>query len=92
MESASASNTVFSGSEKSGIDQGSRNKIADLSTSNSEVLELMQKKFGRDDLSPLQQQELQFLFSQRQEKVSLLSNLIRAFFDTMSNVVRNIRA
>lgn len=84
--------TVGGSSEAGGINQGARDKILDLSTSNNEVLELMQKKFGRDDLTPMQQQELQFLFSQRQQKVSLFSNMIRALFDTLSNIVRNIRA
>ena len=86
------SSAITGGSDKGEIDSNTREKILDLSTSNTEVFELMQKKFGRDDLNPLQQQELQYLFSERQSKVSLFSNMIRTIFDSLSNVVRNIRA
>lgn len=78
-------------SSSTAIDQATRQKLLDLSTSDKEVIEIMQKKFGRDDLSFSQQQELQYLFSVRQQKVSLISNLLRSIFDTASNVVRNIR-
>ena len=74
-----------------GIDRATRDKILDLGTSDQEVLDLMQTRYGKEDLTPLQQNELQFLFSRRQQNATLLSNLIRAFFDTASNVVRNIR-
>lgn len=74
-----------------GIDAATRAKISDLGSSDKAVLDMIQSKFAKEDLTPLQQNELQYLFSKRQQEASLISNLLRAAFDAASNVVRNIR-
>lgn len=90
-EITTAGGEVFAGTGKNGIDEGTREKLLDLSTSNREVLDLVQQKFGQEELTPLQQQELQYLFSVRQQKTSLISNVLRSLFDSISTVVRNFR-
>lgn len=75
-----------------GVDSSVEKKILDLGTSDRDIIQLMQNKFSRDDLSFSQQQELQYLFSVRQQKISLISNLLRSIFDAAANVVRNMRS
>ena len=76
--STTASSSSHYRSVKNGIDVDTRSRLLDLSTSNRDVLNLIQRKFGREDISPLQQQELQYLFSVRQQKTSLISNVLRS--------------
>ncbi len=88
---ANVGSSVYRGEGRNGVDTNTREKLLDLSTSNREVLDIVQRKFGQDDLTPLQQQELQYLFSVRQQKTSLISNVLRSLFDSISAIVRNFR-
>jgi hypothetical protein len=74
-----------------GVDSKTKDKILNLATSDKEVMTLIEKQFSKADLSPLEQNELQYLFSRRQQISSLISNLARAAFDTANNIVRNLR-
>ena len=79
------------GSDAMVFAEATQAKILDLSTSNKELLTLMQEKFSDADLAPADQILLQSAFSQRQQSTSLLTSLVGNLFETARGIVQNFR-
>jgi len=79
------------GSDAMVFAEATQAKILDLSTSNKELLTLMQEKFSDSDLAPADQILLQSAFSQRQQSTSLLTSLVGNLFETARGIVQNFR-
>lgn len=96
----SASNTQSNSSDSSSSSSSGslpsarqlENKLGDLKTSNREVNDLVTQVFTSENSSPeLQALATQFL-TQRNQKATMLSNMLRTITDGANSIIRNIRA
>jgi hypothetical protein len=71
---------------------GWNDKILDMDTSNKKVMAIAEKVFTSDKATPAEQNMMASLLSQRQQKISLFSNMMRMIYEGASQVIRNIRA
>ena len=63
----------------------------DLNRSDTEIMREMAEKLSDPDISPAQQQVMVAQFQRRESLKQILSNLTRAIFESIRNVVQNLR-
>lgn len=68
-----------------------KTQLEDLSASDEAVMSSLNSVLSNDKSSPEQRQAAVRFFQQRQEKESLLSQVIRAMGDTAMRIIGNIR-
>jgi len=66
-------------------------KLLDLSTTDSEIQDMVDKLYSKNG-SDADRNKFSILFQQRQERVTMMSNLLRALSDMRRAVIQNLRA
>lgn len=78
-------------SSSGGAVNSALHKIQNLNTSDNAAFNEIIKLSSDANLSPLQQTMVQKAYQQRLQITGLMSNLLKAFFDTMRQIANNIR-
>lgn len=67
-----------------------KKKFLDLSTSNSSILQTIEKAAGNENFSEEKMLYLNTLINMRAQAASMISNTLRVMFDTIAGIIRNI--
>ncbi len=78
--------------DRSHFESEAQRVLLSFDTSTAGVLEFVKKTSELSSSSPFHQNTIQFLIAERAQRVAMMSNALRALYDGIASVVRNIRA